>query len=84
MSHEFRDCSSPSPSDSAQRGNMRILLQNIRSKHYYQGRGQWTSDRSDAFDFQFAGGAPECLEELDLLDVELMVESDQRQPAESF
>ena len=60
---------------------MRILLQNIRSKHYYQCRGQWTSDRSDAFDFQFAGGTPECFEELDLVDVELVVESDRSQPA---
>jgi hypothetical protein len=59
---------------------MRILLQDIRSKHYYRCRGQWTEVRSDAFDFQFAGGAPECLEELDHVDVELVVEADQLQP----
>ena len=63
---------------------MRILLQDIHSKHYYRGRGQWTHVRSDAFDFQFAGSAPECLEELDQVDVELVVEEDQLQAALSF
>jgi len=60
---------------------MRILLQDIHSKHYYRGRGQWTDVRRDAFDFQFAGSAPEYLEELDMVDVELVVEEDQLQAA---
>jgi len=60
---------------------MRILLQDIHSKYYYRGLGQWTDVRRDAFDFQFAGSAPEYLEELDLVDAELVVEEDQLQAA---
>ena len=63
---------------------MRILLQDIRSRNYYQHRGQWTSNRSDAFDFQFSGGRPECQEQLELVGVELVVESDPLQPAINF
>jgi hypothetical protein len=63
---------------------MRILLQDIHSRNYYQRRGQWTSNRGDAFDFQFSGGTPECLEELELVGAELVVESDPSQPEIQF
>jgi hypothetical protein len=63
---------------------MRILLQDISSRRFYRGRGQWTADRSDALDLQFAGGTAECLEEIDLVDVELVVEGDSFQPALSI
>ena len=63
---------------------MRILLQEIDTKHFYRGNGQWTADRGDALDFQFAGGTAECLAEVDLIDVELVVEADDLDPAIAF
>ncbi len=60
---------------------MRILLQDIRSKQFYQRRGQWTHDRDAALDFQYAGSQPECVEDVDLVGAELVVVPDHAEPA---